>query len=929
MKKHGFVAVFLPSFLVFFFISISSQAQTVTQQKGLTTVEFSSPQGIISVYLPSDIRPGDHISGSITVQPVGKNEKQKQKALAELLKGKLRIGNPNDPQQVAQSLLQRYPNIPERLQPIIVSQPFSVSLIDGKNLTSNVEIHLPAIVNQTTNSGCFAPTHALVGEPLRITGNFDGDASNTKCSLGNKELPVLAESTSQCFLLFPQDAAGLHTLTVKENDKQKCTQQVSGVDMQVSAGKLNLLKGQTTYIDVTISNLQNLPDTAFLTINNITRDVVVLPGGNDQLIPILPASDSGTGKFYRRFVVHSIKTGDFTVNVNLDLPEQAETNGHPPTTTEPQQCKCHADCSIEKAETRKGEISYAAKVKAECIGNNCSVAKITYRWSIGKSGEDVAEIDGLSYTPGVTVKIKKPGPFNVYLNGTVTCSNGSTCDFGCSWEEAGPPDHPPTITECGLSYKWCPGPAIKLLSSGYYPSSDEILKQFRPGDLIGLSVLANDLDILVQHCLCPEGLEVKQHPPTPDQLVYNWELKNFENGKGSLVMHSGSESNSVLYQLPFCIQDFPIRDKITVTIKNKGAKADDDSIKVLFTIRVFIPPSKYKEQYVVTRSLDIKITKEILSSPADVVCEKETEGDCVVLPPLWEEGSKLSRTATIEIRRPADRPPDYIMVLHADASDNDDLELKCFHKKTGKTIVEKLTGVYDDCDFTWTVIGGTGSFPLGNKGSSVVFKHDYGVGNKVTIQCTISDSKLQFPDKDPEPLTTDVEPRIKPMALVGVGDISYLGMKDAHGELFEAAKIAMKNYEKAGYKVDFQAEVTSGKIEPTFTNNAYQAVMLIGHGNELGFSGADGVSFIPGDIGPWVYSKWRCTTTLSNNKQPLIRELIMLGCNMGKANWYRSFFSLENYYVRYEWVWSSAFFSSVKKYVEKEHKPLPPRIVDP
>ncbi len=89
--------------------------------------------------------------------------------------------------------------------------------------------------------------------------------------------------------------------------------------MAVSAGKLNLRRGEKTYVDVTVSGLQNLRDTAILSLNNLTTDVVAMQPANSIVIPLAPDS-IGAGTYNRRFDIQSIKTGNFIVNVNLDLP---------------------------------------------------------------------------------------------------------------------------------------------------------------------------------------------------------------------------------------------------------------------------------------------------------------------------------------------------------------------------------------------------------------------------------------------------------------------------------------------------------------------------------------------------------------------------------------------------------------------------------
>ena len=310
--QHSFIKQ-LSCLMLLFFLNVCSRSQTITSQKGLITAVFNTSSGRIKVYLPDDIRPGETFSGRIITEPFGKNARQTGNNLAELKKYSISISSEKysvDNDKPFQFLLHT-----DRL----IAVPIELINVSGIK-TGELIIQVAAQKNQASPSGqCIIPTHALSGSPLQITGPFDGDASNTKCSLNNKPIEVLAESPRQCVILYPSDAKEIQTLTVTEKNQPECVQKISGVQMQVSAGKLSLQKGEKTYIDVSISGLQNLPDTAVLTLDNITMNIVAMQPMNHVVIP-LPPDSVGSGIFNKRFNIQSIKTGDFTVNVNLDLP---------------------------------------------------------------------------------------------------------------------------------------------------------------------------------------------------------------------------------------------------------------------------------------------------------------------------------------------------------------------------------------------------------------------------------------------------------------------------------------------------------------------------------------------------------------------------------------------------------------------------------
>lgn len=91
--------------------------------------------------------------------------------------------------------------------------------------------------------------------------------------------------------------------------------------MIVSAGTMNLTRGQQTYIDITVNHLENLPDTAYLRVANLSGDIITVSGGHTFSLPLHPAVNAPNGTYHQRFAVQSIRTGEFSVSTGLDLPD--------------------------------------------------------------------------------------------------------------------------------------------------------------------------------------------------------------------------------------------------------------------------------------------------------------------------------------------------------------------------------------------------------------------------------------------------------------------------------------------------------------------------------------------------------------------------------------------------------------------------------
>lgn len=1027
-------------------------AQTISSQKGLTTAVFPTQYGSVKVLLPDDVRPGEMISGTVIAEPKGNNPRQIEKNLAELMKFSVSVdGN-------------KYA-VPAK------EEAFKWLVEKDRQLTAPMELLHPSGYkaheltlqfakvddNQSIKLRCVIPSHALTAAPVKITGSFDGDASNTKCTLNNQPMQVLAESPRQCQVQYPSNGQGLQTFQVTENGQEKCTRQTSGVDMQVTTGDLNLRKGQSTYIDVKLTGLQNLSDSATLTIANVTPNVVTMTNGNLQVFIIKPFTDS-EGVWEIHCPAVSIATGNFSVNINLDLPEVQ--GDHPPTqpqppdnpqpkdstvpqpprgdTTvalcpecncsctasiffdaksgdvstyhvtvtpictgglgippcancdmtytydwtvsssadrpatfvggrngevvkvsnplngsftltivikvfcgrstctckaierylatnppdEPGKCKCKVDCSIKKEGSKCGEANFEVKADAECKGTTpkkkCAVASITYLWYIGESGKGVAKINGNSNGPGVKVKITGAGSYTLYCKVTVTCSGRASCVTVCNIEE--------TVGDCIITHEWCAGPSIKVEKVDYYPKGD-LLQHMRPGDLIGLTVYGTDLDVLLQKCIPPDGKEISvtPHPPTPDQVNYLWSIKNIRGTSGKIVSAGG---NSILYQIPLCLTDYPVEDRIIVTLGNDRIKQFDEEVQVEFTIHYGADIAEYKDPYGKVRSL-YNITGgvewKILNTPKDVLCPK-SDGCCPpILPAGWTEGKKLTITKPLTFTFAVDSFPDNMVLFDAEASDADDVIIKC-KSLGGKIISEKLENVYDDPQYTWTVVKGNARF-IYPKGTSVVLIHDYNIpgqpGNDLIIECRVNDSKEQFPDTGPEPLLKDRSSRKKPIALVGVGDreIELIKLRPA----IKAANMAACKYRSAGYDVILDHNLELNEIEAVFKNPWVQAAFLIGNGEGGEWNTRSKDHFNTGHITTWIKDKWDCFKNWDDRKagyhipplHPFIKELTLLGGEHGKGDWHKQFFRLEKYFTSEEIDYAGELI------------PTPPRIAPP
>ena len=316
-------------FLLFFSIGLFNFSNIYAQPgQKIIKEDFQLSDGTLTIYLPGDIRGGDFVSGTIMLWPNGNNDKQKNRNAKAMKKQALMIGG--IPINFDKSSETKIPFSGKIIQ-------LNIKLGDersGSSFTKAIPVSPIQPIPTTFN----IPTHALTDAPLSITGPFDGKAANTICRLDGKTMEVLAESPRQTICQMPAATSGKHPLTIEENGINT-EKNIAAVNMDLSTGKLNLQKGESTFVNVAISGLKNLPGNAILTVTNTSTGTVTMQGGESQTIPITPAQCEQTGNFSQHFDLQSIKTGSFTVSVNLDLPseDEATSPGHPAASL----CNCY------------------------------------------------------------------------------------------------------------------------------------------------------------------------------------------------------------------------------------------------------------------------------------------------------------------------------------------------------------------------------------------------------------------------------------------------------------------------------------------------------------------------------------------------------------------------------------------------------------
>lgn len=343
-------------------------------------VEIEVPGvGAIKITLPNDIRPGDTITGTVTAEPYGTTEVEREKNKDEvskygvefspapprvdpeplvpepgmsgpIVKGKLYFDeeyqprvfefSPSiwrtpklDPADDYKSSAAPTPASPTDIHlsvPDVPAKQYFFTIIvtrDDDNTGIPIDLgqfnfkreQLPRVPEMLT-SRLISP-YIQTGSPVKITGNFDGIGGNTKLQTGGTNLRIIAESPRSCLFRVPADLIGSVEFTIKENGKeQKLMSRVIGIEL--SSPKLNLKRGEKTTVAIEVRGLNGLSENEIVPLQLVSSGVVDMKGGNTQSLQIRKKDLDKAGIYRTTRTVTGHSTGGWGIRATVINPHR-------------------------------------------------------------------------------------------------------------------------------------------------------------------------------------------------------------------------------------------------------------------------------------------------------------------------------------------------------------------------------------------------------------------------------------------------------------------------------------------------------------------------------------------------------------------------------------------------------------------------------
>ncbi|MFK2818533.1 hypothetical protein U0L90_00280 [Flavobacteriaceae sp. LMIT009] len=295
-----------------FFQSISS---IYTQEKvdpyiydNLAVATFVTKFGSIKTYFPlGSLR--QTISFTVKLEPLGNNQRQEQRNLQQLKEHSLQIGD--------HMFLLRQETF--SLQGLNPGQNQLSLLLDNK-LLDGVSLPIESKVNACQNA-CF-PTYIVAGNIAKIGIGSDGLLPNKRVLINGDESPIVAVSEDQLYIEVPENVIG-NTNVQLIVDEVILEKEINVLKLNLSADRLNLLRGQQTKLNIEVNGLDGLEEAVTFTITNSSPKNITLEGGNEQRIVIKP-EDAVSGTFQIAKNVEAIANGGFSISANIAPPEETE-----------------------------------------------------------------------------------------------------------------------------------------------------------------------------------------------------------------------------------------------------------------------------------------------------------------------------------------------------------------------------------------------------------------------------------------------------------------------------------------------------------------------------------------------------------------------------------------------------------------------------
>ncbi len=276
------------------------QNPTLKEENGFLRVVYYTGTGTLTLILPDNIEPGDHISGTIFAS-------EKDFKFDDL---QIDIGTAHAVSPETNSYRRSW-TIPKEGAPRL---GVTAWLTTGRSLGTS---YIPLSFPKPKPTQFVIPTFMRIGSPFVVRGVFDGDFNNTKLQADELSIPIVAESPRQTVGIVPSNGLpGVQTLQVVEMN-QDLKAPCRFLNVNVAVPKVSLVKNEKVELTLSVEGILDLKanESPIIILENHTPKVVDFNGKVKHFVVAKPNSE---GNFVQKFLVTSLLTGNFTITANVD-----------------------------------------------------------------------------------------------------------------------------------------------------------------------------------------------------------------------------------------------------------------------------------------------------------------------------------------------------------------------------------------------------------------------------------------------------------------------------------------------------------------------------------------------------------------------------------------------------------------------------------
>jgi CHAT domain-containing protein/tetratricopeptide (TPR) repeat protein len=282
-------------------------------ENGLQITTFTTPQGVIKVNLPDVMVAGDTVSGSIYPEPSGKDETERRQNLDELNGYVIDV--------VGQETAVR-----EKTFTRNINRTNTIVLLhhEQRVATATISISTTAPPKPTQFT---VPTGGQQGRLLQIDCPCNGVFSpQDYVRVGGIALALIAESPRELVVHNTSEVAGPTNMDLSENGlAMQCP--FHNVQVNLAAPKLNLIRGETTTVHVTVLGLAGMSGDKSLDIQNNSPGVIRMSGGEQQHLTIHGSEVKPDGSYAIDRTLTGITAGGFGVTATLRWDDVCKPSG--------------------------------------------------------------------------------------------------------------------------------------------------------------------------------------------------------------------------------------------------------------------------------------------------------------------------------------------------------------------------------------------------------------------------------------------------------------------------------------------------------------------------------------------------------------------------------------------------------------------------